>query len=225
MSLFSRILRSNRGYQPVDNDDRYDHDPEGLDDTRMEMVGSPSKARRSLPFVGSSSSSPRSATHTRLPICSILSRGKGKGRRGTRIILIVALVLFFLPIAIFVASFFLPSLYHKIDHYTKGLKCRAEIKKFDELNPPSPPSNVGLVRNPKLGHYDQDDKNDDESTWSTIMSASELMSRLTDPSKFPDSGGRVPPRILHQSWKNHKLPERFAKWSKSWRKTHGTDWV
>lgn len=56
-----------------------------------------------------------------------------------------------------------------------------------------------------------------ESTWAQVMTPRELMARLDD--------GAMHTRILHQSWKDEHLPERFAKWSEQWRSQHGSDWA
>jgi hypothetical protein len=59
---------------------------------------------------------------------------------------------------------------------------------------------------------------DNEQSLAKIMVPSELMAML--------EGGETPPRrIIHQSWKNDKLPDRFQRWSRVWRSLHGPTWV
>jgi hypothetical protein len=58
----------------------------------------------------------------------------------------------------------------------------------------------------------------DEAEWARVMLPSDLMERL-------DYGMLSGSKILHQSWGNYHLPERFAKWSEQWRKLHGSDWT
>ncbi len=35
-----------------------------------------------------------------------------------------------------------------------------------------------------------------------------------------DSSKLAVPKIIHQSWKDEHVPERFLKWQESWKRTH-----
>ncbi|PVF92904.1 hypothetical protein CPB86DRAFT_716564 [Serendipita vermifera] len=59
---------------------------------------------------------------------------------------------------------------------------------------------------------------EDPTKWAKIITAEKLMTMV-------ENGEHPGPRILHQSWKTHKLPARFEKWSKAWRQYHGDDWL
>lgn len=62
-------------------------------------------------------------------------------------------------------------------------------------------------------------KGEDEGlSWSRVMRPKDLMAML-------ERGETLPKRIIHQTWKNHKLPDRFKAWSKEWRRLHGRNWV
>lgn len=38
-----------------------------------------------------------------------------------------------------------------------------------------------------------------------------------------DDSRATVPKIIHQSWKDEHVPERFLKWQESWKRTH-PDW-
>lgn len=126
---------------------------------------------------------------------------------------------------------FYATLRNTISHYGTALHCKYEISKLKGLPPVSADSRSGILQKQKKvddetsgnegeDEYANGNGNDDESTWSKIVNASEIINTL-----LMGQPERVPPRILHQSWKNENLPKRFAKWSKSWRKMHGVDWT
>lgn len=78
---------------------------------------------------------------------------------------------------------------------------------------------VGRMQYPTRNYHLMNVTNDDtdESTWARVITPRELMERL--------ESGTLSSRIIHQSWKSDKLPQRFAKWSQQWRQLHGSDWT
>lgn len=63
-----------------------------------------------------------------------------------------------------------------------------------------------------------------EEDWATVITGSELLSRVIKPVA---QDGEIPtdfPKLLHQSWKTHDIPSKFLAWSNTWRSHHnGTD--
>ncbi len=61
--------------------------------------------------------------------------------------------------------------------------------------------------------------------WAASCSAEQILpahkSRQHMSSK--DESKPTVPKIIHQSWKDEHVPERFLKWQESWKRTH-PDW-
>ncbi|KIM33666.1 glycosyltransferase family 32 protein [Serendipita vermifera MAFF 305830] len=90
----------------------------------------------------------------------------------------------------------------KLDHYGTAVRCRLAV------------SNGNFPNAPTLPHGN----NTNEANWAKIVTPSELIRKL-------ERGERMNTKILHQSWKDSHLPERFKAWSEQWRILHGNDWV
>lgn len=90
----------------------------------------------------------------------------------------------------------------KLSHYGTAIQCKMAVSRTDFPNTPTL----------SYGNHT------DESNWAKVMSAGDLIRKL-------ESGDRMDTKILHQSWKDEHLPERFKAWSEQWRKLHGKDWT
>jgi hypothetical protein len=149
-------------------------------------------------------------------------KSKGKGRKRVtlkRCLLVIILFLLSLSAVTFIVR---PKILKDIEHYTIGLQCQREL---DRLGWPKSLPDEPTGTKPNAG--DREDE-----SWSRLMSASELIHRAshsqdsqTSPNSPNSQDKHGPPRILHQSWKTHHLPENFEKWSKSWRRMHGSNWT
>ncbi|KAG8830026.1 Chitin synthase, class 2 [Serendipita sp. 399] len=94
----------------------------------------------------------------------------------------------------------------EIAHMSTAVKCKFAVQGLNFRHPITNSSTI-----------DDDDDDDDDYYWARIVKPSELMDMLntTHP---PNS------RLLHQSWKDEHPPEKFLRWSRQWRKLHGSDW-
>ncbi|KAG8760462.1 hypothetical protein FRC14_003019 [Serendipita sp. 396] len=112
----------------------------------------------------------------------------------------------FLPTALFVILLIINSR-KEIAHMSTAVKCKFAVQGLNFRHP---------LTNSSTTDDDEDDE-DDDLYWARIVRPSELMDKLNS-SHPPNS------LLLHQSWKDEHLPEKFQKWSKQWRKLHGSDW-
>ncbi|KAG8828119.1 hypothetical protein FRC19_009203 [Serendipita sp. 401] len=69
-----------------------------------------------------------------------------------------------------------------------------------------------------INGYSPHRPSEDPNKWARIISATDLMDMVAE--------GKSPsPRIMHQSWKDHTLPDHFKRWSKAWRQLLDETWV
>ncbi|PVG04370.1 hypothetical protein CPB86DRAFT_214062 [Serendipita vermifera] len=109
----------------------------------------------------------------------------------------------FIPLVYLVAMVFMYGR-HEIAHSVKATRCKLALATA-KLPEPHADATLGI-------------DSTDEQEWARVMTAKELMEKLT-------RSEPVSSRILHQSWKDEHLPDRFATWSKQWRVLHGSNWT
>jgi hypothetical protein len=94
---------------------------------------------------------------------------------------------------------------HEIAHSVKATQCKIALATAKLPEPAHVDATTGMGST-------------NEREWAQIVPAAELMEKLA-------RSEPVSARILHQSWKDDHLPDRFSTWSRQWRVLHGSNWT